>query len=205
MKDCALTKRLVLASSSPRRIDMLNDLGVEFEAVKSPFIEPDHSQSLCPEKTVTDNASGKARAVEELFDNAFIIGCDTVVAIGNKILGKPNSMDEAIEYMNMLNGKTHDVYSGICVLDSFSKTLKAEVEKTTVTFRKITQEEIILYLSIVNPLDKAGAYAIQGAGALIVQSIKGCYYNVVGFPLAKLEDMFMAYGVSLFQYMRRTI
>ncbi len=203
MKNSSLTKKLVLASSSPRRIEMLNDLGIEFEFIKSPFIEPLNSHSLCPEKTVRDNAAGKVKAVEGLFDNAFIIGCDTVVSIGNTILGKPGCMDEAIEYMNMLNGNTHAVYSGICILDSLNKTQNINFEKTTVKLRKLTAEEIHLYLAIINPMDKAGAYAIQGAGSLIVQSIKGCYYNVVGFPLAKLETMFLDYGVSLFQYVRK--
>lgn len=195
-------KKLVLASSSPRRIQMFNDLGIEFESVTSPFAEPDHNTTPCPEKTVMDNAGGKAHAVAAMFDNAFIIGCDTVVAIDNTILGKPATPDAAFTYLNMLNGRTHAVYTGICVIDSFNKTHSAAFEKTLVTMRHLNKEEITAYLSAINPMDKAGAYAIQGAGALIVRGITGCYYNVVGFPLAKLEEMLLERGGSLFAYIR---
>jgi len=111
-------------------------------------------------------------------------------------------LKEAFEYVRMLNGRTHSVYTGISIVDCKTMKLLSSHEKTLVTFRHLTEKEISFYLKSINPMDKAGAYAIQGEGALVVEMIKGCYYNVVGFPVSKLENMLLDFGVSLFEYMK---
>lgn len=198
----AKMKKLVLASESPRRRAMLKSLGIQFAAVHSAFREPAYTRQHTPAAFVQQNARGKALAVAGRFKNALVIGADTVVVYRHKVLGKPSSLQEAFEYMQLLQGKTHAVYTGICLMDTADGTLIKGCEKTLVTFRRLTVAEIKCYLRCINPLDKAGAYAIQDEGALIVREIRGCYYNVVGFPVARLEQMLVKKGGSLFEYMK---
>ncbi len=194
-------QKLVLASASPRRITLLKDLGAQFSAVTSSFREPGYKNNQSPSEYVRENAQGKACDVAAQYDDALIVGADTVVVFRDRVLGKPETLEEAFEYMQMLKGQTHAVYTGICLVDAADNKVHCDYEKTLVTFRKLADSEISFYLSRINPMDKAGAYAIQGEGALIVESIKGCYYNVVGFPLARLEQMLLDMGMSLFEYM----
>ncbi len=194
-------KRLILATASPRRIEMLNDLGVKFKAVISSYNEPDRNKGQLPSEYVESNANGKAEAVAAKYKNAIVVGSDTVVVYKNRVLGKPKNMNEAFEYIHLLNGRTHAVYTGISLIDCNSMKAVSSHEKTLVTFRDLTEIEISRYLKSIDPMDKAGAYAIQGSGALIVERIRGCYYNVVGFPVAKFENMLLDAGSSLFEYM----
>lgn len=182
---------------------MLKEMGVRFIVKKSCFTEPEHTETESPSRHVTKNAEGKARDVADRTMNALVIGADTVVVCNGKVLGKPATMKEAFEYMRMLNGKTHTVYTGLSIVETSNHKALTDYEKTFVTFRKLTEYEINAYLLSIYPLDKAGGYAIQGAGALIVKNIKGCYYNVVGFPLGKLDQMLIKKGFSLFQYIKR--
>jgi len=195
--------KLILATASPRRIDMLNDMGIKFKAVKSSYNEPERKKRQLPSEYVEDNAAGKVKSVSKKFHNELIIGSDTVVVYKNRVLGKPGNMNEAFKYIYTLNGKTHSVYTGLCILNCETGKLLSSHEKTLVTFRNLTESEITDYLNMIDPLDKAGAYAIQGEGALVVEKIRGCYYNVVGFPISKLESMLLDFGTSLFKYMKR--
>ncbi|MFC1592013.1 Maf family protein [Thermodesulfobacteriota bacterium] len=195
-------KVLLLASASPRRRQMLQGMGVRFRAVKSPYREEPHAGAVPPHAYVQEHARGKACAAAGRHANSLIIGADTVVVYRRRILGKPATMQEAREYLRLLNGRTHAVYTGLCLADTAEDTVVTDYAKTLVTFRELTAGEIDLYLARINPLDKAGAYAIQDEGSVIVQRIQGCYYNVVGFPIAKLEEMLLVKGVSLFQYMQ---
>jgi len=193
-------KKLVLASRSPRRRQLLKTLGINFIAAESGFHEIDHADGT-PGQHVQDNALGKARAAAAPHKNALIIGADTVVVYRQRVLGKPKNMAEAIEYLQLLQGKTHAVYTGLGIIDTKENITVVDFEKTLVTMRSLNEREIRAYLSRIKPLDKAGAYAIQGAGAIIVEKISGCYYNVVGFPLAKLEEMLLRLKITLFDYM----
>ncbi|MCX5898084.1 MAG: Maf family protein [Proteobacteria bacterium] len=193
-------KKLVLASRSPRRRQLLKTLGVNFIAAESGFHEIDHADGT-PGQHVQDNALGKARAAAARYKNALIIGADTVVVYRQRVLGKPKNMAEAMEYLQLLQGKTHAVYTGLGIIDTKENITVVDFEKTLVTMRSLNEKEIRAYLSRIKPLDKAGAYAIQGAGAIIVNKIAGCYYNVVGFPLAKLEEMLLRLKITLFDYM----
>jgi len=181
---------------------MLKELGVSFVAAKSGFIETEHSPGESPGVHVKKMAAGKACTAARRYKNAFVIGADTVVVYRGRVLGKPASARQALEFLHMLNGRTHAVYTGLAIVDADSTTVTAGFEKTLVTFKQLTDAEERAYLASIQPMDKAGAYAIQGPGALIVKEIRGCYYNVVGFPLAKLEQMLLRHGVSLFAYMQ---
>jgi len=192
---------LILASSSPRRSAMLRELGIIFETMPGSFHEPPHAHGQSPRHYVKANARGKALQAATSLDRGIVIGADTAVVIDGQVLGKPASMDEARRYLSILNGRTHEVLTGICLADaSCTNRVLVEAAKTRVSFRSLNTHEIECYLHRIDPLDKAGAYAIQGHGALIVERISGCFYNVVGFPLALLETMLLQWGISLFDY-----
>jgi septum formation protein len=193
-------KKLILASRSPRRRQLLQALGVSVSVIESGFIEVNHCGGS-PGQHVQDNALGKARAAAARYKNALIIGADTVVVYRQRVLGKPKNMAEAMEYLQLLQGKTHAVYTGLGIIDTKENIAVADFEKTLVTMRALNDREIRSYLKRIKPLDKAGAYAIQGAGAIIINKISGCYYNVVGFPMAKLEEMLLRLEITLFDYM----
>ena len=193
-------KKLILASRSPRRRQLLQALGVNVSVVESGFIEVNHFGGS-PGQHVQDNALGKARAAAARYKNALVIGADTVVVYRQRVLGKPKNMAEAMEYLQLLQGKTHAVYTGLGIIDTKKNITVVDFEKTLVTMRALNDREIGSYLKRIKPLDKAGAYAIQGAGAIIVNKISGCYYNVVGFPMAKLEEMLLRLKITLFDYM----
>ena len=195
-------KQLILASQSPRRKHILKQLGVKFEVSENTFTETGHEKGS-PQKHVLENALGKARSVAAHYKNALVIGADTVVVFNRKVLGKPKDMRESVSFLQMLQGNTHVVYTGLALIDTKKNKELTDYVKTNVTMRTLTDNELKAYLALINPLDKAGAYAIQGPGSIIVKKIDGCYYNVVGFPIAKLEDMMLSLGTSLFQYMKK--
>jgi nucleoside triphosphate pyrophosphatase len=182
-------KRLVLASRSPRRIALLRQLGLNAEVVPSDVPE-DFDASLGLEENVSAIAFRKASEVAKQFDHAVVLGADTIVVIGGRVLGKPAGDREAEEMLGLLSGKTHTVYTGIALIDRPSGTTLQEVVATQVTFREIPPEEIRSYVAGGSPLDKAGAYGIQDDyGAVFVESIAGCFYNVVGLPVSRFYMM----------------
>jgi septum formation protein len=193
-------KQLILASQSSRRKQLLKALGVKFTVAQNSFREMAHLNGS-PQDHAIKNALGKARAVAAHHKNALIIGADTVVVFRKKVLEKPRDLDEAALFLNMLQGNTHTVYTGLALIDVNKNKTVTDYEKTRVTMRALSEKEINSYLKLIKPLDKAGAYAIQGAGSIIIKKIDGCYYNVVGFPIARLEEMMHILGVSLFQFM----
>ncbi len=193
-------KQLILASQSFRRNELLRALGVKFRIAKNSYREPSHRKGS-PRDHVIKNALEKARTAAERYNNALIIGADTVVVFNRKVLEKPRNLKEASLFLNMLQGHTHIVYTGLALVDTNKSKTLTDYERTKVTMRALSKKEINVYLKLIKPLDKAGGYAIQGAGSIIIKKIEGCYYNVVGFPIAKLEEMMKGLGVSLFQFM----
>ena len=193
-------KQLILASQSPRRKRLLKQLGVKFAVAENTFTETKHKNGS-PQKHVIENALGKARSVAMQYKNALVIGADTAVVFKQKVLGKPKDNNEAVSFLHMLQGNTHAVYTGLALIDTKKNKILTGYVKTLVTVRTLTEQELKAYLTLINPLDKAGAYAIQGPGSIVVEKIDGCFYNVVGFPIAKLEEMMISFGASLFQYM----
>ena len=186
--------KIYLASSSPRRFEILSNLGVEFEVLKP---EADESSDIKEPGALTELLSRrKAEAALELADDGLIIGCDTVVYAGGEILGKPRDMADAKRMIGLLAGARHEVVSGICLLTR-DKCVTAH-ERTYVDFSPMSAEEIKKCAALGSPLDKAGAYAVQGFASLYISGIEGDYFNVVGLPVHLLyEKIKENFGFSL--------
>ena len=179
---------LVLASASPRRAQILNQIGIPHSVVPG-NIREFMKEHLTPEETVRELARRKVESVRPFVVNGLVLGADTIVAAGGEILGKPNDLQDALRMLRLLNGKRHRVLTALCLSDRSGDRRRIGVETTTVTFRKLTEREITWYLDTGESLDKAGAYGIQGHGALLIESVDGCYYNVVGLPVGMFMDM----------------
>jgi septum formation protein len=180
-----LSKRLVLASQSPRRASLLNQIGLTFDIIPS-HVSEEHGTDHQPPEIVISLSQAKAHEVARDVHDAIIIGADTIVVLDGMILGKPESPAEAMTMLNRLSGREHEVYTGFTLLDTPSMHERSSFERTLVHFRTIEEDEIAAYVASGSPMDKAGAYGIQDDyGAVFVESITGCFYNVVGFPLTK--------------------
>lgn len=175
-------KKVILASGSPRRKELLTLAGVDF-TVKTADTDETYSEDLMPDEVVKLLATKKARAVAELEKDAIIIGADTVVSVDNKILGKPKDYDEAFSMLSSLSGRSHFVYTGVCLIDGEKET--AFSQKTEVEFYELSKKEIDDYIKTGDCIDKAGAYGIQSKGCTLVKKIDGDYFNVVGLPVAE--------------------
>lgn len=173
---------LVLASSSPRRKELLENLHLTFE-VSSSEVDENFSITDSPDEIVMELAEKKAKAVAKFYPSSYIIGSDTVVVTNGNILGKPKEKNEAFLMLKTLSGNVHHVYTGVCIV-SPDQTINF-YEKTEVVFWELTDEEIDSYISTGEPFDKAGAYGIQGIGSILVKEIKGDYFSVVGLPLSR--------------------
>lgn len=182
--------KIVLASASERRQELLSRLIKSFDIIVSDFDESTVLFDGCIDRYVEEVALGKALQVKSnLEEDAIIISADTIVTLESNLLGKPNDEEDAFNILKSLQGKKHLVYSGIVVINTAKNIIKQESLATEVTFSKISDDEIVEYIKTGEPLDKAGAYGIQGIGGIFVKEIKGCYYNVVGLPLNKLKSM----------------
>jgi len=190
---------LILASGSPRRAMLLESLGLRFTTVEPNAAESDDKR-LPPDELVKLNSRAKAQSVAgQSPGDALILGADTLVYIDGEVLGKPRDIDEAREMLLALSGNRHTVYTGLTLIHMDSGTVLTDFERTDVTFRRLTASDIELYLQAVRPLDRAGAYTVEGAGSLLVERFDGCYYNVLGLPVVKLDKMLRTVGANLFQ------
>lgn len=191
-------REIILASASPRRAELLKQIGLEFSIMPSD-IEERIDVSLPPEEVVQRLALDKAMSIAEKVEKgprkgALIIGADTIV-VKDGILGKPINDTEAFHMLKSLEGNWHSVITGLAVIDSDNlKGTKLFVE-TRVKMRPLTEAEIKAYIKTGEPADKAGAYGIQGMGAVLVEKIEGCYFNVVGLPLTRLSQVLSLYDV----------
>ena len=186
---------IILASASPRREQLLRQAGCEFQVWPS-RAEEDNAAALPPDELVRLHARLKAQAVAaEVQPGDVVIGADTIVVLAGKVYGKPENAAAAVAMLAELSGRTHSVWSGVAVV-SQGQCLVDAVE-TRVTLAKLTAEQIRRYVATGEPLDKAGAYAVQGRGALFVERLEGCYFNVVGLPLRALSRLLSRLGVEL--------
>lgn len=186
---------LILASASPRRRQLLEQLGVEFEV--RPQNGRESSQLQNPADYVADIAWQKAKAAQaQAGPEALILAADTIVCLGDHIFGKPEDEQDARRMLTQLSGKTHQVRTGLCLLRGEQSW--CQQCKTDVTFYPLSPQQISWYLSTGEPMDKAGAYGIQGKGALLVEKIEGDFYTVVGLPLAPLARMLQQAGLPVF-------
>ncbi|MCK5032604.1 MAG: septum formation protein Maf [Calditrichia bacterium] len=180
--------KIILASQSPRRLELLKMIGLDFEVKPSNIIEKNHN-SLQPLDYALMNAKEKARVVSEKYPNSVVISADTIVVLGNQILEKPENDNHAFEILKQLNGKTHEVITAFGVILKSKEISKFDSERTKVKFRKLPHDKIKAYVKTSEPLDKAGGYGAQGLGSLLIEKVDGCFYNVVGFPLGKFYLM----------------
>lgn len=191
----AFSKQIVLASASPRRIQMLGDLGLDFVSM-SPDVDESGLGDLPPHTQVEVLAERKASAIEKRSGtDSPVLAADTLVSIDGTSLGKPEHAEDARRMLRLLSGKWHDVYTGLALIAD-GRTF-VEHEHTRVKFRDLTDREIENYVAGGEPLDKAGAYGVQGMGSLFVERIEGDYYNVVGLPLVRLCGMLKSIGIEI--------
>ena len=184
--------KLILATSSPRRKDLFDKFNIDYLAVESNIIEK-LSISDNPIQFAMTMAFSKAYNVAKQYDQDIVIGADTIVVYKDEILGKPKDEDDAYRMLKALSGKEHDVISGICLVNLSRKIKVVDFDITRVKFRDISDGIIMKYIATKEPLDKSGAYGIQDFGGLLVESIHGSYYNVIGLPLVKLDELLIRY------------
>lgn len=195
--DLSNQNRLILASGSPRRRELLNQIGVQFD-VSPADIDESCRQHESPQEYVQRMAYEKAEVIADRYDKRPVLGADTSVVCNNQILGKPSSAEQAVAMLRQLSGQQHQVLTGVCLIGpnqvSRSETL---VVTTQVQFRYLSDDEISNYVATEEPMDKAGSYGIQGFGAVLVESISGSYSNVVGLPLNETADLLRKNNISI--------
>ena len=182
-------KKLILASASPRRKELLDQVGIKYEVLPSNVEEHIEDMEGTPAEKAEKLAYLKARDVASKLKDCLVLGADTIVVVDNEVLGKPKDLDDAKSMLSRLSGKEHQVITGVALIDTNKNIELVSHETTSVKFRKLTSRMINSYLAAQEPMGKAGAYAIQGFGALLIEGINGCYSNVVGLPLTKLSKM----------------
>ena len=190
-------RQIILASASPRRRELLASLGADF------IVEPSEASEevpadWTPERIVEELALRKAQSVLDRYPGeGVVVGSDTIVVLGGSVLGKPEDEQDAIRMLGMLQGREHLVYTGVACLHQASGRREVRHRFTRVRMKDLTEQRIEDYVKSGEPMDKAGAYAIQGLGALLVESIEGDYFTVVGLPLSLLGEMLEGFGIDL--------
>lgn len=200
-----MTRKIVLASGSKARRELLRQLGLAFSVAPSSVKESRNLGGGCAE-LVKSNALKKARDVSAKIrykagpgrDPGVVIGADTVVLVGKKIIGKPRSLKDARSTLRLLSARPQWVYTGLAVVDSKSGKEFVDYERTRVYMKRLSHREISNYFMRTSPLDKAGSFDIQGLGGIFIDRIEGCFYNVVGLPLAKLAALLKKAGIRIF-------
>ncbi|MCA1031919.1 Maf family protein [Bacillus timonensis] len=188
-----MKKNLILASGSPRRKELLMNQGLTFDVVVSDIVE-EFNENSTPKDIVQDLALQKAIDVSDKHHDAIVLGADTIVVYENEILGKPKDKKDAFRMLKMLSGNTHQVFTGVAIIENQNHHLF--FEKTDVTFWELTDDEILEYIESGEPSDKAGSYGIQQLGSYLVKQIKGDYFSVVGLPISRTMRELKRLGYS---------
>jgi septum formation protein len=189
-------KTIILASASPRRKELLRRIGLRFKVDPSNY-EENISSELEPHELAKSLSLEKAKLVAEKHMNALVIAADTFIVFEGKILGKPRTGTEAKEMLETISGRQHLVITGFTIIDTENNKALSKAVETKVYIRKLSSNEIDAYVESKEPLDKAGAYAIQGLGSVIVEKIEGDYFNVIGLPLSALAESLKNFGVHI--------
>ena len=190
-------RRIILASKSKARKQILKQIGIKFKTSRSRVKEVCSFKNSCQDLVVT-NALIKARDVAQRVSAGVVIAADTVILTGKAVVGKPKNTNDAVRILRLLSRKPHWVYTGIAVIDVNKNKVLTDYEKTKVYMCPLTDRQIRNYLKRSSPFDKAGSFDIQGMGGLFIDKIEGCYYNVVGLPLAKLVKLLQKLKVDVF-------
>lgn len=186
--------RLILASGSPRRRELLTDVGIPFQVVVSDVAET-IAPDLDPEAQAVALAKQKARAVASNLETGIVLGADTIVVLDGMLLGKPEDDADAIDMLRLLSGRDHHVVTGIATLNAATMSLRSSAVASLVRFRSLSDDDIVAYVATGEPRDKAGAYAIQGLGSGLIRDLEGCFTNVVGLPLCETANVLREAGV----------
>jgi septum formation protein len=189
-------KRIILASASPRRKELLEKIGLKFEVEPSNYAE-DLRSGLSPDELVRSISLEKAKAIASKHKKAVVIAADTFIVFRGKIMGKPVTEAEARKMLMVLKGKPHSVITGFTILDTDKNKVLTKSVETVVHIKDLTSDEIEAYVKSGEPLDKAGAYAIQGLGSVIVERIEGDYFNIIGLPLSALAEGLKEFGIHI--------
>ncbi|MBU3934863.1 septum formation inhibitor Maf [Patescibacteria group bacterium] len=189
-------KQIILASQSPRRKQLLEQIGLEFEIDPSNY-EEDMTLKMEPKKLAEFLSLGKAKDVAERHKDTIIISADTIVAVDNEVFGKPKTPERAKYMLEKLSGRAHSVITGFTIIDTETNKQISKSIETKVYFKDLSEQEIDLYIATSEPLDKGGAYAIQGLAALFVEKIEGDYFNIVGLPILALTTELKNLGVNI--------
>ena len=189
-------KKIILASQSPRRKQLLEQIGLKFEIEPSNY-EEDMTLEMTPEKLVEHLSLGKAKDVAGRHKDAIIISADTIVAMDGEVFGKPKTAERAKEMLEKFSGKAHTVLTGFTVIDGETGKQISKCVATKVYFKNLSEKEIDAYIATGEPLDKGGGYAIQGLAALFVEKIEGDYFNIVGLPILPLTEELKNFGVEV--------
>ena len=193
-------RKIILASQSPRRQELLNNIGVTFEIIKSNFSEDISDTNKSPETIAEELAYGKAKDVSDKLDSGVILGADTIVVFEGEIYGKPKDEEDANRMLNILSGNTHQVITGVSIIDKDNNKTLIGHEVTNVTFNKLTQDEIKEYIKSGDYKGKAGGYGIQNKGSILINKIEGCYFNVVGLPINKVYRMLKELNEYVYEF-----
>lgn len=194
MNETLTNHRLILASKSPRRRDLLNQAGLTFTVIPS-SVDERAVTIASPEEHVRLLAEAKAGEIAQRFPESWVIGADTLVVIGNAVLGKPRTRTEARHMLEALSGKTHKVLTGYCICCKNAQRSFSQTVETKVLFKPLTNREMDWYISTKEPFDKAGGYAAQGLGAFLIKRVEGSYTSVVGLPVCEVVDYLVKQGV----------
>lgn len=189
-------KKIILASASPRRKEILKKTGLKFKVDASEYVE-NNGHKLPPRKLAIYLSSEKAKSVAGKYKNSIVLAADTFIVFKNRIFGKPANISDARKMLRLFNGKHHSVITGFTITDTLTNKKISRSVKTKVYFRKLSDKEIESYLKTEEFLDKAGAYGIQGQGALLIRKIEGDYYNVMGLPLTALIESLKKFGIEV--------
>ena len=196
--------KLILASSSPRRQKLLQRLNLPFNIILPNVNESALAKDRSPEKYCISLAEMKASNISQHYPNSMIIGADTIVVLDDQILGKPDNRIQAEAMLKTLSGKTHHVYTGVCLKWAEIKMHHLFAEISMVTFRELDERDIQYYIATCPPYDKAGSYGIQDWSTIFVERISGCYDNVVGFPLSRFYQELKKLGINLLDTISET-
>ena len=196
MKNSIFTtdKQIILASASPRRVRFLQQLGLEFTSIPAAIdetIQPDES----PDTLVSRLATAKAESIGVLHPQAFVIGADTIVTIDSRIIGKPDTPDQALRILQRLRGRSHQVVTGLCLHCLAMSLVTSVTRTTTITFGSFPDSILKAYINTGEPMDKAGAYGLQGRGGFLVEKITGSCANAIGLPTSDLVALLLNHGV----------
>lgn len=189
-------QKIILASGSPRRKQILEQVGLKFTVEVSDY-EEKPIPGVVPSEFVETLSLEKAKAIAKNHDDAIIIGADTIVVLDNQILGKPKTKEDAREMLKKLSGNTHSVFTGFTIIDTVNKRTITNHVETKIRFKNLSEEEISAYIETEEPMDKAGAYGVQDRGALFVEYIEGDYASVMGLPILKIFEILKTLGIDI--------